>query len=121
MSIHAVFGITAAMLSLSGCSTLTSHEDSHPFSDGWRKGKVLDVGTEQGLRRAKFRDCRDDGTARSPATRYAYVEYRRTHLRQWQVVPMAAHQSLQPGDLVYVKIDDCSTPVATETKRSESS
>ena len=121
MSIHAVFAIAGAMLTLSGCAALTSHDDSHPFSDGWRKGKVLEVGTEQGLRRAKFRDCRDDGTARPPETRYAYVEYRRTHLRQWQVVPMAANQSLHPGDVVYVKIDDCNASVALDQTRSGSS
>ena len=121
MSVQAVCVICAAMLTLSGCASLTSRDDSHPFSDGWRKGKVLEVGTEQGLRRAKFRDCRDDGTARPPETRYAYVEYRRTHLRQWQVVPMTANQSLHPGDFVYVKVDDCDAPVALDQNRSGSS
>lgn len=121
MSIQTLFALSAAALALSGCASLTSHDDSYPFSEGWRKGKVLEVGSEQGLRRAKLRDCRDDGTSRPPGTRYAYVEYRRTHLRQWQVVPMAANQHLQPGDLVYLQIADCSAPVAAQIKRLEAS
>ena len=81
---------------------------------------MLEVGSEQSLRRATFGDCRDDGTARPPETRYAYVEYRQTHLRQWQVGPMAADQSLHPGGVVYVKAEACAAPVAPDAKRSGS-
>lgn len=101
----------AALLLLSGCATHKTHDPSHPFADGWRKGKVLDIGTEQGLPRTPYRDCRDDGTARPPETRYAYVEYRRTQLREWRVVPLPANPSLRTGDVVYVQINDCNAPV----------
>lgn len=102
----------AALLLLSGCATHKTHDPTHPFSDGWRKGKVLDVGSEQGLPRAPYRDCRDDGTARPSQTRYAHVEYRRsTHLREWRVVPLPDSPSLRPGDEVYVRINDCNAPV----------
>ena len=101
----------AALLLLSGCATHKTHDPTHSFSDGWRKGKVLDIGTEQGLPRVPYRDCRDDGTARPPQTRYAHVEYRRTHLREWRVVPLPEHHGLRPGDVVYVQINDCSAPV----------
>ncbi|MBY0468348.1 MAG: hypothetical protein K2Q07_05165 [Burkholderiaceae bacterium] len=114
MSMHAVFAIIAATLALSGCSTPVSNDTSHLFKSGWRKGKVLETGTGHSLRRAKLRDCRDDGNVRPPETRYAYVEYRRTHLRQWQVVPMAAGQMVQPGDVVYVKVDGCDAPITLD-------
>lgn len=110
--------MTIVVLALSGCAVLTTHDVRYPLSEGWRKGQVLEVGSEQGLRRSKFQDCRDDGTVRPPQTRYAYVEYRRTKLREWRVVAMAANQHFKPGDFVYVKIDDCKAPVALDAERS---
>lgn len=111
MSIHKLHVVIALLLVLSGCTTHKTHDLAHPFGDGWRKGKVLAIDTEQGLPRAPFRDCRDDGSVRSPQTRYAHVEYRRTHLREWRVVALPERHGLRPGDTVYVHIDDCNAPV----------
>lgn len=111
MSIHKRLHIMALLLVLSGCTTHKTHDLVHPFGDGWRKGKVLSIGSGQDLPRTRFRDCRDDGSIRSPQTRYAHVEYRRTHLREWRVVPLPERHDLRPGDMVYVHIDDCNAPV----------
>lgn len=103
--------LSTLLLVLGGCATHKTHDPAHPFSDGWRKGKVLTIGSEQSLPRTPYRDCRDDGTTRPPQTHYAHVEYRRTQLREWRVVPLPASHGLRPGDVVYVQINNCNAPV----------
>ena len=112
MPIHRLHRVIAVLLLvLSGCASHKTHDAAHPFSAGWRKGKVVAIDTEQGLPRAPFRDCRDDGSVRAPQTRYARLEYRGTQLREWRIVPLLESQSLRPGDTVYVQINDCNAPV----------
>lgn len=106
-----VIALLLILLVLGGCATRKTHDPAHPFGDGWRKGKVLAIGTEQGLPRTRFRDCRDDGSTRSPQTHYARVEYRGTHLHDWRVVPLPENHGLRPGEMVYVQITDCNAPV----------
>ena len=92
-----------------GCTT--PYEGRYDFYDAWRKGKVVEVGTAQGLDRSSPRDCRKDATPRAADTRYAYVQYRGVSRPTSRIVPLGADSNLKAGDLVYVKVDDCNAPV----------
>lgn len=89
----------------------TPYEGRYDFYDAWRKGKVIEVGTAQGLGRSSPRDCRKDATPRAADTRYAYVQYRGVSRPTSRIVPLGADSNLKAGDLVYVKVDDCNAPV----------
>ncbi len=89
----------------------TPYEGRYDFYDAWRKGKVVEVGTAQGLGRSSPRDCRKDATPRAADTRYAYVQYRGISRLTSRIVPLGADSNLKAGDLVYVKVDDCNAPV----------
>lgn len=95
--------IAFAATLLSGCALATVYE-------------VLAVETGGRLGRVPYRDCRNDGTARHPETRYAYVSFSRGNRQDRRIVPIATQQTLKPGDLVYVKINACDAPVFPRTE-----
>lgn len=101
-------------LGLSGCAAFGEKGSRTPFSDGWRRGEVLELGTAQELRRTSYRDCRNEGTPPSPETRYAYVQYLWNSQPQWIVAPMAVGADFKPGDFVYVKVGDCTATIAPD-------
>lgn len=112
MRISAVPLWAAALVLLDGWALLVPvYEGRYSSAEGWREGKVLEVGAQVGSHRAVL-DCRKKATGAPAEELFAYVEYQRGPIkRDRQIVPIRREQDLMPGDLVYVKIWDCSAPV----------
>lgn len=97
-----------AVFLAAGCAWPIVYEGRFDYDDGWRQGEVLEVGTYDGLPRASLGDCRTIDEERTSSNDYARVEYRGARPQSTRIVPLARDQTLKAGDLVYVKIDDCS-------------
>lgn len=108
-SCRRMFLLLGVAVGTAACTT--PYEGRYDFYDGWRKGRVIEVGAAPGIGRSSPRDCRKDGTLRAADTRYAYVRYRGVSRLTSQIVPLSADSSLKAGDLVYLKAGDCNAPV----------
>ena len=102
---------------LNGCVDLV-YEGRYSSMEGWRDGKVLEVGNQVGDHPTFF-DCRKKESGRPFGQQFAFVEYRRSpgH-RDGQIVPIGVGQELKPGDPVYIKIWDCRPAVLSGVTES---
>lgn len=94
---------------LTGCTTV--YEGRYDFHDGWRAAEVIDVGTSASLTRKPTDDCLKSGSAQAAGSRYAVVRYRGLRRPALRVVPVPEDRDVKAGDLVYLKVNDCSAPL----------
>lgn len=105
------FIVALAAASALGCTLKTERDDRYEYAEGWRAGKVVEIGRNVTATRSSADDCRNDGTARSEDTLYARIErYHHTSV-YWQVAPLPPGSKLAVGDLVYVNIKDCTAGI----------
>ncbi len=109
--IRASFYLTGALF-LTGCAS-TVYEGKYAWSDGWRKAAVVAVQTVTEMERPLFYTCVRSATPEQLASaRFAIVKYRQVSRTQWRAVPLQAADKVSSGDVVYVKVDDCTAPIA---------
>ena len=102
---------------LGGCVLVSDYDSSFPFSDGWREGQVLQVGTHLANNPIVF-DCRKKIGVGPPGQVYAEISYRSApRRRNRQIVPIRPVDDVAAGDLVYVKMWDCVAPLAKRVVR----
>lgn len=102
--------VLAATFAL-GCTLKTEGDDRYEYAEGWRAGKIVEIGRNVTAPKSSSADCRNDGTARSEDTQYARIErYHHTSV-YWQVTPLPVGSKLAVGDLVYVNIKDCTAGI----------
>jgi len=103
-----------AFLALTGCAS--TDQSPYAWSQGWRKAEVLAVQTAAEMERPGFSSCvRSASSHQLATTRFAVVKYRQMSRTQRRAVPLQAGEKVAPGDAVYVKADDCSTPIVHRT------
>lgn len=99
-----------AGLLLSSCATV--YEGKYEWRDGWREAEVVRVQTASEMDRPRFYGCIRQATPEQLATTtFVEVKYRQMSRANFSAVPLRTGQSVKPGDLVYVKVGDCNTPV----------
>lgn len=105
--------LLGASVGTAACTTPC--EGRYDFYDAWRKRKVIEVGTAQGIGRSSPRNCRKDATPRAADARYADVQYHGVSRPTSRIVPFGPDSTLKAGDFVYVyvKVDDCNSAVPT--------
>jgi len=107
----AAVGLIGAMLA--GCATV--YEGKYPFSEGWRKARVEEIGAASALTQSSLNDCRSSATAEQLATRtYALLSYVDFNHRRTRVVALPPGASFKTGALVYVKLRSCAGDVAPQ-------
>lgn len=103
-------GIGLAFLTLAGCATRPAEDPRYARSDGWRPGRVAEVGAAGDIRRRSFRDCRVSSSEGSDGLLFASIWYRRTGGRMVRIAKLDPALDLHVGDLVYVNIESCAQP-----------
>ena len=94
-----------AMLA-AGCATPV-YENSLPWAEGWRVGKISRIeATAQDLAFYKRR-CKTDQLDRAQE-RFAIVQWREVGRSRWTVARLPADVAVVAGEPVYVKVWDCS-------------
>jgi hypothetical protein len=107
----AAVGLIGAMLA--GCATV--YEGKYPFSDGWRKARVEEIGAASALTQSSLNDCRSSATAEQLATRtYALLSYVDFNHRRTRIVALPPGANFKTDSLVYVKLRSCAGNVALQ-------
>lgn len=106
-----------ALLALSGCAT-TPYEGKYAWSEGWRKAEAVAVQTAGEMRRPSFHTCvRNASPEQISTTKFAIVKYRQVSRTHTRAVPLQPADQVAPGQAVYVKVDDCTTPIAAASSK----
>ena len=106
---------------LSGCASVGSDKGEYAWSEGWREAQVIAVQTAAEMDRPRFYTCVREATPEQLATtRFAIVKYRQMSRSQRRAVPLRANERVAVGDAVYVKLGDCSTPLASAPRKASS-
>lgn len=96
-----------SLLALIGCAS-TSYEGKYPWRQGWRKAEVVAVQTAAEMERPNFFTCIRTATPEQRLTAtFATVQYRQMLRTQRRAVRLQPTHKVFPGDLVYIKVDDC--------------
>ena len=99
------------ILALAGCAT-APYEGKYAWSEGWRKAEVVNVQTAAEMARPRFYTCVRSASPEQLATaRFAVVKYREIPRTQQYAVLLQPDAKMAAGDAVYVKADDCKTPL----------
>jgi hypothetical protein len=108
-------GAAAGLLgvALAGCATV--YEGKYPFSDGWRKARVEEIGAASALTQSSLNDCRSSATAEQKAAGiYALLSYADFGHRRTRIVALPPGVNFKAGAPVYVKLRSCAGDVAPQ-------
>lgn len=98
---------------LAGCATV--YEGRYPFSDGWRKARVEEIGAASALTQFSLNDCRSSATPEQRATGvYALLSYADFGHRRTRIVTLPPEARFVKGAAVYVKLRSCAGDVAPQ-------
>lgn len=98
---------------LAGCATV--YEGKYPFSDGWRKARVEEVGAASALTQSSLNDCRSSATPEQKAEGvYALLSYADFGHRRTRIVALPPEARFEKGAPVYVKLRSCAGDVAPQ-------
>lgn len=104
--------LAGASVLMTACASIEN--DAYNFNDGWRRAKVLEIGSTKTVMRTTSKDCRLELGAAATFEHYAVVSYSlggRPTLRAKQVVAVPNDLDLAVGDSVQVNIRDCTKPL----------
>ncbi len=93
---------------LSGCTTPV-YEQQYAWSEGWRKGKVMEVSQAATLVEQFTKDCKASAFTTKPGDQYATISYRRLGRSARVTVALDKTIALKVGDEIYVNVRDCLT------------
>lgn len=96
----------------SGCATFD--DDDYGYKGGWRRGRVVKVGGMDAPMQVSQTDCRTELGPNSPYSQFAIVSYNvggSPKLKGKRISAIPEGLALQAGDLVYVNLRDCQTPL----------
>lgn len=99
-------------LLVSACASLDTEDYGH--KDGWRRGRVVEVGDVDAPMKASQKDCRTEMVQSTPFKHFAVVSYNfggSPKLKAKQISAVPENLDLKAGDFVYVNIKDCQAPL----------
>ena len=102
-----------AAASLVGCASNPVYEGGRAWNEGWREGKVEQVGFARELGYAQSYDCRfrDGSAGREAPGRFAVVGVRIMGRHRHHVVPVDEGTAPRVGDQVLTRLQRCEPPV----------
>ena len=114
-STHALLATAVLGAFLGGCAT--TDEGPFAWSQGWRKGEVLDVVKPASMARPRFFRCIREADPAQLQSDFLVVKYLQMGRARQTAVPAPADGHLRQGDLVYVNLEDCHLPVVARMNR----
>lgn len=101
-------------LALTGCASV--YEGKYDWKDGWRQGKVMQIGSAFEIGKPQFSDCRRKASAEQLASdKFASVSYLHMGRARRKVIPVQQGDSFRPGDEVYVNVASCTASLVSQT------
>lgn len=102
-------------VALGGCAT--SDEGPFAWSEGWRKGEVVEVVKPADMERPRFYKCAREADAQEFKSDFVVVKYLERGRAKRTAVPAPPGQRMQQGDYVYVNLGDCRLPAVARASR----
>jgi hypothetical protein len=104
----------AAVAVLAGCASKPVFEGGRAWNEGWRDGKVENVGSASELGYRQSYDCRyrEGGAGRDAQGRFAVVGVQNMGKHRHVVAPVESGKEPQIGAPVLVNWRVCETPIA---------
>lgn len=106
-SLFRLLALLLVATAAAGCATPV-YENSMPWADGWRLGKVSRIETTADDLAFYKRQCTADQLGVERA-RFAVVQWREVSRQRWTIARIPPDVTLVAGEPVYVKVWDCST------------
>ena len=106
----------AMLLASSACADIT-YEGKYAYSDGWRRGKVVEIAAGDHVTDSPRHDCRKQlGADAANHGLFAVVSY---FGNRWvsAITSVPSDTSFKPGDAVYVNITDCRATLMSRTQQ----
>lgn len=102
-----------AAAALVGCASNPVYEGGRAWNDGWRKGKVEQVGSARDIGYPQNYDCRyrHGGLGRREPGLFAVVGIRNMGRHRHHVVPLVGDTVTHVGDQVLTRPGRCEPPV----------
>jgi hypothetical protein len=102
-------------LVVTGCASVV-YEGKYPWMEGWREGKVMQVGTSTEIGKPQYSDCRRKLPPEQVASgQFASVLYSNMSRRHRRVLPLQPGDAFRPGEEVYVNVTSCTAPMVRQT------
>lgn len=103
-----------AALAAAGCAFV--YEGKYDWQQGWREARVVKTGYAAALGGRQFSDCRYEAeTEQAASGQYVMLSYLQMGHMRHRVVPLHEGEAYRSGDLVYMNIQSCDTPLVTRT------
>lgn len=96
---------------LSGCANSPAYEGHLSWENGWREGKLTEVGQGAAIAATLAENCRSVPLMRSEGVQFLTIQYKHNSRPVWRTVPVPADSHWKVNDLVLVNPKDCSTSV----------
>jgi len=111
-----MFGaVLVAALAATGC-TIAS-EGKYDWHQGWREATVVKTEDAAALEGRYFSDCRYQADAEQVASgQFVVLSYEHMGRTRHRVVPLRQGDAYRPGDLVYMNVNSCATPLVERTR-----
>ena len=102
--------------SRSACAPI--YEGIYDYNEGWREAVITQIGAKDKITGRAFLDCRPVYPPEPrPDDLFAKVAFSNARNNYSYIVRIPHLPAPRAGDHVYVKMDDCSQPVAMQGRR----
>jgi hypothetical protein len=111
-----LFGaVLVATLTAAGCTFAS--EGKYDWHQGWSEATVVRIGNTAALDGRYFSDCRFQEDAEQVASgQFVVLSYEHMARMRHRLVPLREGEAYHPGDLVYMKLNSCKTPLVARTR-----
>ncbi len=106
----------ALVAALAATSCAFVYEGKYDWQQGWREAQVVKTGNAAALGERQFSDCRYGAeTEQAASGQFVMLSYLQMGHMRHRVVPLHEGEAYRSGDLVYMNIQSCHTPLVTRT------
>jgi hypothetical protein len=109
--------VLVAALTAAVCA-FASSEGKYDWHEGWREATVIKTENVAALRgRRYFSDCRNRAeTVQLASGQFVVLSYKHMGRTWHRVVPLRQGEAYRPGDLVYMNVNSCNTPLVARIR-----
>ncbi|WP_374256961.1 hypothetical protein [Aquabacterium sp.] len=112
--------LACASVLMTACASIEN--DGYDFNDGWRRAKVMEIGSANTVMRTTSKDCRLELGKDARFVHYAVASYSvggRSTIRAQQVAAVPNDLDLAIGEQVHVNVRDCTQPLRRVEAKKE--
>lgn len=103
----------ALVAALAGTGCAFTYEGRYDWQQGWREAQVVKIGNAAALGERQFSDCRYE--AEAAQGKFVMLSYLQMGHMRHRVVPLHEGEAYHAGDLVYMNVKNCDTPLVART------